>query len=55
MSTRRMRLLPILLIAILAVTMVGCGTQIPSGHRGVFFYKFGDGTEMGKIYNEGFN
>ena len=55
MSARRMQLLPILLIAILAITMVGCGTQIPSGHRGVFFYKFGDGTEMGKIYNEGFN
>jgi len=35
--------------------LVGCGTQIPSGHRGVKYYKFGDGTEMGKIYDEGFN
>lgn len=44
-------------IALLLVMLflVGCGTQIPSGHLGVKYYKFGDGTEMGKIYNEGFN
>ncbi len=35
--------------------LVGCGTQIPSGHRGVFYSKFGDGTKMGTIYEEGFN
>lgn len=44
------------LIAFLALLfLVGCGTQIPSGHRGVKYFKFGDGTEMGKIYDEGFN
>jgi regulator of protease activity HflC (stomatin/prohibitin superfamily) len=49
-----MKILP--LIALILVTgIVGCGTQIPSGHRGVFYSKFGDGTEMGKIYEEGFN
>jgi len=46
---------PLVLIIVLAVTMVGCGTQIPSGHRGVFYSKFGGGTELGKIYTEGFN
>jgi prohibitin 1 len=44
------------LLAVLALLfLVGCGTQIPSGSRGVKYYKFGDGTEMGKIYDEGFN
>ena len=46
--------LPLLVLAVVALTMVGCGTQIPSGHRGVFFSKFGDGTEMGNVYTEGF-
>lgn len=32
----------------------GCGTQIPSGHNGVKFYKFGAGTVMGRVYLEGF-
>ena len=45
----------ILLVVFLALGTMGCGTQIGSGHRGVFFSKFGDGTEMGKIYPEGFN
>lgn len=45
---------PLLVIAVLSITMVGCGTQVPSGHRGVFYSKFGDGTQMGKIYQEGF-
>jgi len=47
--------LPLFLIALAALGMVGCGTQIPSGHRGVFFSTFGDGTEFGRIYDEGFN
>ena len=51
---RRFKGLPLLLLAVVMITMVGCGTQIPSGHRGVFFSKFGDGTEMGHIYPEGF-
>jgi regulator of protease activity HflC (stomatin/prohibitin superfamily) len=48
------KLLPLLLILIFISGIVGCGTQIPSGHRGVFYSKFGAGTEMGKIYPEGF-
>ncbi|MGD8921825.1 MAG: prohibitin family protein [Candidatus Zixiibacteriota bacterium] len=55
MSRKHAHLLPLLLVVLLAATLVGCGTQVPSGHRGVFFYKFGNGTEMGRIYNEGFN
>lgn len=47
------RLAPLLVI-VLALTFVGCGTQIPSGHRGLFYSKFGSGTEMGRIYKEGF-
>jgi len=47
--------LMILLIAIMMTTVIGCGTQVPSGHRGVFYAKFGAGTEYGKIYPEGFN
>jgi regulator of protease activity HflC (stomatin/prohibitin superfamily) len=44
------------LLALLALLfLIGCGTQVPSGHRGVKYFKFGDGTEMGKIYEEGFN
>ena len=52
MSQTKLKLLPLLFLVLL---LAGCGTQIPSGHRGVFYYKFGDGTEMGKIYPEGFN
>ena len=51
----RLKLWPLLLVLVFAMGLVGCGTQVPSGHRGVFYYKFGDGTEMGKIYPEGFN
>lgn len=47
-------LLPLLLIAAMALTFIGCGTEIPSGHRGVFYSKFGSGTEFGNIYGEGF-
>jgi len=45
----------LLLVLILAITTIGCGTQVASGQRAVFFSKFGNGTEMGKIYQEGFN
>ncbi|MEE8577965.1 MAG: prohibitin family protein [candidate division Zixibacteria bacterium] len=44
-----------LLVALMAMLLVGCGTQIPSGHKGVFFSKFGEGTQVGQIYSEGFN
>jgi regulator of protease activity HflC (stomatin/prohibitin superfamily) len=50
-----MKLLPVLLVLILISGLTGCGTQVPSGHMVVFYSKFGDGTEMGKIYPEGFN
>lgn len=55
MPKSRFGMLPLFIIAVLALGMVGCGTQVPSGHRGVFYYKFGDGTEFGKIYQEGFS
>jgi len=51
---KRSHLIPMLLIAILAMGIIGCGTQVPSGHRGVFYSKFGAGTEFGNIYQEGF-
>ncbi|MEA3296788.1 MAG: prohibitin family protein, partial [candidate division Zixibacteria bacterium] len=54
MHDQRLKLLPLLLIVVFALTMVGCGSQVSSGHRGVFYYKFGGGTEFGKIYKEGF-
>jgi len=34
--------------------LAGCGTQVPSGYHGVKYFSFGDGTEMGRIYPEGF-
>ena len=49
------QLLPLLLLVIMSVSMIGCGTEISSGHRGVFYSKFGAGTEFGTIYPEGFN
>ena len=54
MSAKRLQLLPLLLVAVFAMGLVGCGTQVPSGPRGVFYYKFGDGTEFGTVYPEGF-
>lgn len=55
MKSSKLRSLPLFLLALAALGMVGCGTQVPSGHRGVFFSTFGDGTEFGKVYAEGFN
>jgi regulator of protease activity HflC (stomatin/prohibitin superfamily) len=43
-----------LLLVLLSLLVIGCGTNVPSGHHGVKYYKFGGGTEMGKIYYEGF-
>jgi len=54
MKSSRFRHLPLLILAVMALTLVGCGTQIPSGHRGVFYAKFGGGTQFGNIYGEGF-
>lgn len=51
--------LPMLMLVLLVFTMIGCGTQVPSGHRGVFYAKFSPfgekGTQMGMVYDEGFN
>jgi len=49
------RMLPVLFVTLAAVSMIGCGTQVPSGHRAVFYSTFGGGTQMGEIYGEGFN
>lgn len=54
MKTKYLRHLPLLLILVLSVSFIGCGTEVPSGHRGVFYSKFGGGTEFGNIYGEGF-
>ena len=51
----RIKLIVVLLLALsIPLLTGGCGTQIPSGHHGVKYMKFGDGTQMGKIYSEGF-
>lgn len=52
---KRNQILGLLLVMIMAITTIGCGTQVSSGQRAVFFNKFGEGTEIGKIYQEGFN
>jgi regulator of protease activity HflC (stomatin/prohibitin superfamily) len=44
-----------LVLALLGTLLVGCGTNIPSGHHGVKYMRFHGGTVMGKIYGEGFN
>lgn len=54
MSKKLAKGLPLLMIVVFALISMGCGTQVPSGHRGVFYSKFGDGTEFGHIYSEGF-
>jgi regulator of protease activity HflC (stomatin/prohibitin superfamily) len=43
-----------LVVICFSFLLVGCGTNIPSGHHGVKYYKFRKGTQMGKIYGEGF-
>jgi regulator of protease activity HflC (stomatin/prohibitin superfamily) len=42
-----------LVVICFSLLVVGCGTSIPSGHNGVKYYKFRDGTQMGRIYGEG--
>jgi regulator of protease activity HflC (stomatin/prohibitin superfamily) len=44
----------LLLLSVSLLALVGCGTQVPSGHRAVFYSAFGSGTEFGRIYGEGF-
>ncbi|MDH4223222.1 MAG: prohibitin family protein [candidate division Zixibacteria bacterium] len=41
-------------LILLSVFLVGCGTNIPSGHHGVKYMRFRGGTQMGKIHGEGF-
>jgi len=55
MRKKLKRLVTVVFPVLILLFLVGCGTQIPSGHRGVKYLKFGSGTEMGKIYDEGFN
>ncbi len=51
----RIKLAAALLLAMtIPLITGGCGTQVPSGHHGVKYLKFGGGTEMGKVYAEGF-
>lgn len=47
------RLMKFLLLGAILM-LAGCGTQVPSGYHGVKYFKFGGGTEMGRIYPEGF-
>lgn len=55
-SYRRSSIMILALILFLVpLFFTGCGTQIPSGHHGVKYFKFKGGTEMGKVYMEGFN
>jgi regulator of protease activity HflC (stomatin/prohibitin superfamily) len=42
------------ILVIVALLLIGCGTQIPSGYHAVKYLKFSGGTEMGKVYSEGF-
>jgi len=55
MKSKQTKSLTMLLISLIALSFVGCGTQIPSGYRGVFYSTFGGGTQFGQIYKEGFN
>lgn len=50
--TKRAKLLLLLPVLLL---LIGCGTNVPSGHHGVKYKRFSGGTEMGRVYNEGFN
>ncbi len=43
-----------LILALLSTLLIGCGTNIPSGHHGVKYMRFRGGTQMGKIHGEGF-
>lgn len=53
-KTQKARFGRITVIVIALALFAGCGTQIPAGYHGVKYLKFGDGTEMGVIYPEGF-
>ncbi len=43
-----------LLLVLISLMVIGCGTNVPSGHHGVKYYRFAGGTQMGKVYGEGF-
>ena len=40
MTRNQLLLMPLLVILIFVSGIAGCGTQVPSGHKGVFYYKF---------------
>ena len=48
-------LLLMMIVMLLPLVFTGCGTQVPSGHHAVKYFKFKGGTEMGRVYTEGFN
>ena len=52
--TRRLPLWLVALVLLVPLVVVSCGTSIPAGHRGVKYLQFGGGTEMGRVYPEGF-
>lgn len=55
MSTKsNKKLMPLLLALLTLPILVGCGTEIPAGHRGVFYARFGGGTQYGAAHSEGF-
>jgi regulator of protease activity HflC (stomatin/prohibitin superfamily) len=39
---------------VVAFMTAACGTSVPAGHHGVKYLPFSGGTEMGRIYPEGF-
>jgi len=49
---RRWQLVTVILLA--SFLGAGCGTSVPAGYHGVKYLQFGGGTEMGKVYTEGF-
>ncbi|MEW5875051.1 MAG: prohibitin family protein [Candidatus Zixiibacteriota bacterium] len=53
-ENRRRTITQRIVIGLALLLLAGCGTQIPSGHHGVKYLKFGSGTQMGSIYPEGF-
>jgi regulator of protease activity HflC (stomatin/prohibitin superfamily) len=54
-KTKSSVLLLMIITLMVPLLFTGCGTQVPSGHHGVKYFKFKGGTEMGKVYQEGFN
>jgi regulator of protease activity HflC (stomatin/prohibitin superfamily) len=57
MNTVSKRTLPLWLVGLILIVPLfsaSCGTSVPAGHHGVKYLQFGGGTELGRIYPEGF-